>query len=207
MKIVEQSHEIISLPDNILQDIEMSGRTCYKSEKKITNDSAEKFVSKLIQNGHHAMLEFGDITVKFITNRGVTHELVRHRLFSFAQESTRYVRYDNKIEFIWPVWFKDSEKSNTDQLFITEMDIWCDLMKNASNTYKKLIQLNWKPEEARDVLPNALKTEIVVKGNIREWRHMLKLRTSLKAHPQIRALMQGLLKDLKEQVPVLFDDI
>ena len=100
MKLIRQSHKIISIPENILQTIESIGRTCYKSEDKITESSAEGFVNKLINKKHHAMIEFGDIIVKFITNRGVTHELVRHRLCSFAQESTRYVRYDGEMEFL-----------------------------------------------------------------------------------------------------------
>lgn len=199
MKLVDQSHEIIKLPDNVLKDIEISGRTCYKSEKKITDISSAKFVSKLIKNGHDAMLEFGDITVKFITNRGVTHELVRHRLFSFAQESTRYVRYRENIEFIRPVWWSLCNSG--------QKKAWKISMHEVELNYFSLLTQGWKPEEARDVLPNALKTEIIVKGNIREWRHMLKLRTSLKAHPQIASLMYGLLADLKKQVPVLFDDI
>ena len=106
MKLIRQSHEILSLPTDLLKMIELSGRTCYKSEDKVTDDSAREFVSKLVKNNHHAMIEFGDIIVRFITNRGVTHELVRHRLCSFAQESTRYVRYEGKMEFIEPVWFR-----------------------------------------------------------------------------------------------------
>ena len=104
MKIIEQYHEILSLPENNLQMLEKAGRTCYKSEDKITQDSAEKFVDMLVRKGHHAMIEFGDIIVKFVTNRGVTHELVRHRHCSFAQESTRYVKYEGEMEFIKPVW-------------------------------------------------------------------------------------------------------
>jgi thymidylate synthase (FAD) len=199
MKLVDQSHEIIKLSDNVLKNIEISGRTCYKSEKKITDKSSAKFVSKLIKNGHDAMLEFGDITVKFITNRGVTHELVRHRLFSFAQESTRYVRYREDIEFIIPVWWSLCN--------FGQKKAWKISMREVELNYFSLLTQGWKPEEARDVLPNALKTEIIVKGNIREWRHMLKLRTSLKAHPQMMSLMYGLLTNLKKQVPVLFDDI
>ena len=108
MKIIEQSHQILSINHpNILNQIETAGRTCYKSEDKITEGSAIKFTKMLRDKGHHAMLEFGDITVKFITNRGVTHELVRHRLCSFAQESTRYVDYQKEMEFIKPVWLEN----------------------------------------------------------------------------------------------------
>jgi thymidylate synthase (FAD) len=226
MKIIDQSYKIISLPENILSMIEAAGRTCYKSEDKIgcteahegicadvkfdawgngclnsqcSAHSSVKFVGRMRDRGHHAMIEFGDIIVRFVTNRGVTHELVRHRLFSFAQESTRYVRYDGRMEFIRPCWWEDSTT--------TQQIIWKDALLCAERHYKELLDFGWRPEQSREVLPNSLKTEIVVKGNIREWRHCLQLRTSKKAHPQIRALMLPLLAELKERVPVLFNDI
>jgi thymidylate synthase (FAD) len=224
MKIIEQSHEIISLPDNLLQIIETAGRTCYKSEEKtgctIYNEqcphkpaeweepcietwcehhSSQNFIKMLLDRGHHAMIEFGDITVRFITNRGVTHELVRHRLCSFAQESTRYVRYDGKMEFIRPVWwFQVSRESQIE---------WVCAMEQAEGRYHNLLAEDWRPEQAREVLPNSLKTEIIVKANIREWRHIFALRTSKKAHPQMRALMLPLLTELQQRLPVVFDDI
>jgi len=199
MKIIEQSHEIISLPDNLLQMIETAGRTCYKSEDKITPDSAVGFVPRMRNRGHHAMIEFGDIIIRFITNRGVTHELVRHRLFSFAQESTRYVRYDGGMEFIRPVWW--------DETSIGQRELWTYAMAQCETNYQNLLNNGWRPEQAREVLPNSLKTEIVVKGNIRQFRHFLGLRCSPKAHPQMKALVLPLLKELHSKVPVLFDDI
>lgn len=199
MKIIRQSHKIISIPENILQTIESIGRTCYKSEDKITETSAEGFVNKLINNKHYAMIEFGDIIVKFITNRGITHELVRHRLCSFAQESTRYVRYDGEMEFIEPVWIGISSYDQT-QLFRNSL-------LYAEKVYQELLSLGWKPQQAREVLPNALKTEIVVKANIREWRHIFQLRCAPDAHPQMRALMIPLLQELQEKVPIVFNDI
>jgi thymidylate synthase (FAD) len=199
MKIIDQGHEIISLPDNLLQIIETAGRTCYKSEDKITPDSAAGFVQRMRDRGHHAMIEFGDIIVRFVTNRGVTHELVRHRLFSFAQESTRYVRYDGKMEFIRPCWWEDST--------LEQRAIWEAAMGETEARYLDLLKSGWRPEQAREVLPNSLKTEIVVKGNIREWRHMFSLRCSKKAHPQIRALMLPLLAQLQKRLPVVFDDL
>ncbi len=199
MKIIDQGHEIISLPDNLLQVIETAGRTCYKSEDKITPDSAAGFVQRMRDRGHHAMIEFADIIVRFTTNRGVTHELVRHRLFSFAQESTRYVRYDGKMEFIRPCWWEDSSHE--------QRAIWETAMGETETRYLELLKSGWRPEQAREVLPNSLKTEIVVKGNIREWRHMFALRCSKKAHPQIRALMLPLLAKLQKRLPVVFDDL
>jgi len=199
MKIIDQGYEIVSLPEDLLQTIEAAGRTCYKSEDKITSDSAAGFVSRMRDRGHHAMIEFGDIIVRFVTNRGVTHELVRHRLFSFAQESTRYVRYDGKMEFIRPCWWEESTPA--------QQETWEAAMKDAEKYYLELLKSGWRPEQAREVLPNSLKTEIVVKGNIREWRHMFALRCSKKAHPQIRALMLTLLVELQDRLPVVFDDL
>jgi len=215
MKIIDQSYEILGLPGNLLQMIETAGRTCYKSEDKITHDSATGFVQRMRDRGHHAMLEFGDIIVRFVTNRGVTHELVRHRLFSFAQESTRYVRYAGNMEFIRPVWCSDRMTGDGETLnqlkrniyFSQEDEVFIEMCNDVEEYYQFLISKGWRPEQAREVLPNSLKTEIVVKGNIREWRHMLELRCSKKAHPQMRALMLPLLAELKEKIPVVFDDI
>jgi len=199
MKLIQQSYEILDLPINALQMIEKAGRTCYKSEDKITDESAASFVKGLIKRNHHAMIEFGDITVRFITNRGVTHELVRHRLCSFAQESTRYVRYNGDMEFIIPEWF--AEESNYSEA------IFMGACYEAENSYKKLLDAGWSPQQAREVLPNSLKTELVVKGNIREWRHIFTLRCANTAHPQMYALMRPLLKELQTKLPILFDDI
>jgi thymidylate synthase (FAD) len=159
------------------------------------------------------MLEFGDITVKFITNRAMTHELVRHRLCSFAQTSQRYVQYNN-IEFIRPVWIPDTY---TDTPFTLSDITRCDPEKpehvfimsciNAESKYNQLLKLGWRPEQARDVLPNATKTEIVMKVNAREMRHVLNLRCSKQAHPQMRSLMLPLLNELYQRIPVLFDDL
>lgn len=214
MKIIDQYHEIVSVPDGLLQTLEKAGRTCYKSEDRITAGSAEKFVQMLINRGHHAMIEFGDIIVRFVTNRGVTHEMVRHRLCSFAQESTRYVNYGgDDIEFIRPVWvapaFSIKQINANPNLVLTgpgeyRFHYSC---YHSEIEYKALLKDNWRPEQAREVLPNALKTEIVVKGNIREWRHIFTLRCSPKAHPQMRALMIPCMNELRGNLPVVFDDI
>lgn len=199
MKIVEQGYEILYMSSFPLSQIERAARTCYKSENRITTDSAKALIKRLIDSGHEAMIEFGDLTVRFITNRGVTHEMVRHRLCSFAQESTRYVKYDGEMEFIKPVWWKVSTKK--------EREVWLRAMENSEIAYQELLRLNWKPQQAREVLPNSLKTEIVVKGNFREWRHIFNLRCSSKAHPQMYELMRPLLKELQEQIPIIFNDI
>jgi thymidylate synthase (FAD) len=197
---MKQTYEILSIPNDLLKTLESIGRTCYKSEDKITNDSASKFVKLLIDKKHHAMIEFGDIIVKFITNRGVTHELVRHRICSFAQESTRYVNYGGKdIFFIQPVWWDESTEH--------QKNIWSCAMSFAEEFYQDLISSGWQPQQAREVLPNSLKTEIIIKANIREWRHIFNLRCDKSAHPQMRALMIPLLEELKSKLPVVFDNI
>ena len=222
MKVINQSYEILSVPSNLLETIEKAGRTCYKSENKITRGSAKRFVQMIINRGHHAVIEFGDIIVKFITNRGVTHELVRHRVCSFAQESTRYVRYDGEMEVIMPVWMDEDLLDQTGRTIMTRDDIsylpsdnpssvafeyWVRSCLESECAYRLLLDEGWRPEQAREVLPNSSKTEIVVKGNIREWRHIFSLRCSSKAHPQIRALMSPCLAELREKLPIVFDDI
>jgi thymidylate synthase (FAD) len=200
MKIIKQSHEILHVTPNILQQIEHCGRVCYKSENKNTDDSAKGFVHRIIKSGHHSVLEHGTISVRFITNRGVTHEIVRHRLASYSQESSRYVNYNGqKMEFIEPVWWEERTVGQEETFKVALM--------SAEKAYKDLLGQKWKPEQAREVLPNSLKTEIIMTANPREWRHFFKLRTSKAAHPQLRALARGLLVDLQSRVPVLFDDI
>jgi len=199
MKIIEQSYEILTDidGDKILKNIERIARICYKSEAKITNESAQAFVKMLINLGHEAMLEHESISVKLITDRGVSHELVRHRLCSFAQESTRYCNYRNTggITVIIPVNIGDN------------FDTWRNAMEYAERAYLNLISAGISPQIARSVLPNSLKTEIIVTANLREWRHILKLRVSPFAHPQIRELLKLVLEEFKIKIPIVFDDI
>ena len=214
MKIINQSHKILNISKTALQDIEVTARTCYKSEDRITEGSAEKLVSNLIKREHLAILEFGDITVRFITNRGVSHELVRHRLCSFAQESTRYVKYNSEMEFIRPVWLSEEilgehfDDSFDPILIPSDPEfIFIKSLCEAEESYCNLLDKGWKAQQAREVLPNALKTEIVMKGNIREWRHIFSLRCDKAAHPQMVALMRPLLDEVKTIIPIIFDDI
>ena len=201
MKVIEQYFEWVLKPENVLEIIERAGRTCYKSEDKITNGSDEKFVRSLIDRGHEAMIEISiDPIVRLVTNRRVSHELVRHRHISPAQESQRYCNYSSDdIEFILPVW--DEESTNT------QRKLWIEACETCEMVYKDLIRNGWRPEQAGDVLPNATKTEIIIKANFREWRHIFKLRCSPKAHPQMRELMLILLKEFYIAFPVIFDDI
>lgn len=221
MKInfTEPSYEILMIGDpdpiEILQHIEKCGRTCYKSEDKMTEDSCKKFIQMIIKRGHESVLEHYGFSVRFIVDRGISHELVRHRLASFSQESTRYVGYRNEIEFILPLWIDERPYDNfidiaKEQYFEPDNErakIWYDSMVYAAMAYKDLLDKGWTPEKARAVLPNSLKTEIVITANLREWRHILKLRTSAAAHPQVREVMIPLLQELKDRIPVVFDDI
>ncbi|MBF0121702.1 MAG: FAD-dependent thymidylate synthase [Desulfobacterales bacterium] len=200
MRIVKQSWSWVNKPEFPLVVIETAGRTCYKSEDKITKDSAMEFVKRILTKGHESVIEHASASVRFITNRGVTHELVRHRLCSFSQESTRYVRYNGKMmEFILPVWW---ENWSSDM-----QNIWTKQMEAAEIAYLELLKNKALPEQCREVLPNSLKTEIVVTANLREWRHIFKLRTSNAAHPQMRALMTDCLTGFQREIPVLFDNI
>jgi thymidylate synthase (FAD) len=205
MKIVNSSYEILSDIDSekIIKNIESIGRTCYKSEDKITDDSARKFVRMIVNNGHLSVIEHETITVRFIFDRGISHEMVRHRLASFSQESTRYCnysndKYDNQITVIGLSQYLKNENS---------LKVWLNAMKNAEDAYFKLIEFGETPQIARSVLPNSLKTEIVVSANLREWRLILTQRTANAAHPQIREVMVPLLKELKEKLPEIFLDI
>lgn len=205
MKEIRPSFEIMDDIDGaeILQKLERCGRVCYKSEDKITEGSAEKFIGMILKSGHESVLEHEKLTVKFICDRGVTHEIVRHRIASYSQESTRYCNYSkdkfgNELTFIRPCfWTDDSE----------EYAVWKQAMEEIEKTYVKLISLGAKPEEARSILPNSLKTEIVCTMNLREWRHFFRLRTAERAHPQIREISVALLDELKKRIPVIFDDI
>ena len=185
--------------DTVYKRLEQFGRTAYKSEHLINEHTAAIFLSSIINRGHVSVLEHVSITVRFICDRGVTHELVRHRLVAYTQESTRYCNYQRKgVVFIKPCFW-----SCESPLY----ECWFTAMAAAEVTYNYLMSNGATPQEARSVLPNSLKTEIVTTANIREWRHILRLRCSKNAHPQMRELMVPLLRELKNALPVLFEDI
>lgn len=211
MQVIDQTFEIEQMPLVPLEFIELAGRTCYKSENKITKDSSVAFVEGLLKSGHHSVLEHAHASVRFVTDRGVTHELVRHRLASYSQESTRYCNYGSSdIQFIIPVWANIAPgkwgRENIKAPGTAEAR-WLYAMMSAEDEYKNLLSLDWRPEQARSVLPNSLKTEIVMTTNLREWMHVFKLRCSEKAHPQIRNLMLKCLAEFRTHIPVLFDNI
>ena len=282
MKLIKPSFEIINQQsglEGVYRQIELAGRTCYKSEDKITEDSAKEFVDRMIKSGHGAMLEHGTvylfcpteeyvdsngdvqyynplekyqdnsysaladsnegmyvttnlrvlvengwlydlkylcepteyherrITVKFICDRGVSHEFVRHRVFSFAQESTRYCNYSkdkfgNELTFILPCWCNHQEDGDYGDIFNhTRKNVgnkdgvfseFTDGLYQAEHKYLKLLEQGWKAQEARAILPNALKTELVMTGFVIDWEHFFELRDAGSAHPQARELAQPL---------------
>lgn len=211
MKIIKPSYKILTpISDGgikELQHIERIARVCYKSEDKISHynsESAKKLIKMLIDREHEAMLEHGSISVLFICDRGVSHEIVRHRMASFAQESTRYCNYSkdkfgNELTFIEPIFWDENSYQYED---------WERAMYEAEQSYIELIRdQGASPQEARSVLPNSLKTELVMTANYREWRHFFDLRCSPAAHPQMRELAIPLLRDLSKRIPVIFDDL
>ena len=206
MKIIEPSIEPIEDFDAaaIMKKIERAGRVCYKSEGNIKDDSAEKFIRGIIKRGHESVIEHATISFKIICDRGVTHELVRHRIgASYSQESTRYCDYSagkfgGELTFIKPCFWQEGDAN---------FKIWLSAMELAEKNYLALRAGGARPEEARSILPNSLKTEIFVTMNLREWRHFLKLRTAKAAHPQMREVALKIYKILVEKLPAVFDDI
>lgn len=205
MKIIKAGYEILTPIDGleVLKHIERIGRVCYKSEDKITEDSCLAFIKMLIKRGHEAMIEHYSFSVKFICDRGVSHEIVRHRIAAFAQESTRYCNYSKnqfgkEITVIEPCFFTNDNEAH---------DSWRGGCEEAELQYFALIDLERSPQEARSILPNSLKTEIVMTANLREWRHFFKLRTANAAHPQMQEITRPLLSELQGLIPVVFDDI
>ena len=203
MRIIKPGVEIMTPTDGILEHLERCGRVCYKSEDKIADGTAEKFVAGIIKRGHEAVLEHASVTVKFTCDRGVSHEIVRHRMASFCQSSTRYCNYSNE-KF-------GSEITVIEPLFLERgtdgWAIWENACLEAEEAYFSLLYSGRTPQEARSVLPNSLMTELVMTANIREWRHFLRLRCDKAAHPQMREVAVMLLDKLHEAVPVCFDDI
>lgn len=185
----------------ICKELEKAARTCYKSEDRITDDSYRKMLRDIVDSEHESVIEHEKITVRIVCDRGVSHEAVRHRLASFSQESTRYCNYakdkfGNEVTFIRPL-FRDPGSE----------PYWRAAMEEAEKAYFVLINRGCNPGEARSVLPHSVKTELVMTANIREWRHILRLRTSPRAHPQMRQIMVPFLRHLRERIPLLFEDI
>lgn len=204
MILINQSAKIIT-PDEqsgvfLLKACEYAGRNCYASQDRITNDSYFTFINNLIKRGHEAPLEFADITFDLTTSRAVLAELTRHRLASFCVESQRYIQEakTEDITFIKPEWYNVEDEATT---------VWQNQIQSAEDAYKELIALGCKPEQAREVLPNSTACRIIMKANLREWRHIFELRTSKFAYPQMRTLATQMLKLCNERVPIVFNDL
>ena len=202
MRIVDPSFEILNAPkrEDVLRHLELCGRVCYKSEDKITEDSASRFVAFLIERGHESPIEHISISVRIVCDRGVSHEWVRHRIASYSQESTRYCNYVNakfgsELAFIRPYFAVEGEK-----LF----EEWKNAMQSAEKAYFSLLESGAKPEDARSVLPNSLKTELICTMNLREWRHFFALRCAKAAHPAMREIAVPLQAAFQKMLPELF---
>lgn len=220
MKIIEPSHEILDTISgiageggrNMLRLIELAARNCYKSEDAITCDSHGPFVTKIATVfKHESVIEHAHVSVRFICDRGVTHEMVRHRLAAYSQESTRYCNYSkdkfgSEITVIRPEWVKLDNNGNPLNNDYAARS-WIDAMKVAELEYLKLLKLGWSAQQARSVLPNSLKTEIIMTCNLREWQHVFRMRCSTKAHPQMQQLMKPLLAEFQQHLPELFKEI
>jgi len=214
VKIIQPSFEILTKinGEEILKLIELAGRVCYKSEDKINEESAEKFVKSIINRGHLSVIEHASISVRIICDRGVSHELVRHRLASYSQESTRYCNYSqekfgNELTFIDPS-HSFGWKNKEGEVLTNIYKIWKEAMLNAETSYFLYLSHNaTTSEEARSILPNSIKTELIMTCNLREWHHFFKLRCSSKAHPQMRQITIPMLSKFRELIPFIFDDI
>lgn len=207
MKVIKPSVEIMITEDYIsmIKRIELAGRTCYKSEGNITDDSTERFIMAIMNKNHESVLEHANVTVRVICDRGVTHEIVRHRIASYSQESTRYCNYSNdkfgsKVTMIdIASGFKYDLENEND---LKKYDVWMRAMGNAEKSYFEMLELGATPQEARSVLPNSLKTEIVMTMNVRSWRNFFKLRCSKDAHPQMREVAEMIFREFNAKYPI-----
>ena len=219
MRTLKPQHVIIGKDQieghKILKHIEKIARTCYKSEDLINNESAEKMIKKLIKMNHLAMIEHASVSVLFTCDRGVTHEIVRHRVASYAQESTRYVNYSkdkfgNEIGYIdiaGGIALDTKMKDLPVETINAIISEWHQACIDAEKHYMKMLELGATPQIARSVLNNSTKSDINVTMNLREWRHFFELRCDSPAHPQMRELVIPLLKEMSEVIPIVFDDL
>lgn len=230
MQIIKPTVELEFITPDAYRVIERAGRTCYKSEDKITEESAEKFCKMIQTRNHMSVLEHASATFRIICDRGVSHEIVRHRIASFSQESTRYCNYSSKkkgLTFIQPAWISDEDLAATlaynnsfkpiserdtsiddsvEEEYVYEVGEWIEFLETVEETYNKYItKFKWTPEQARALLPNCVKTELVMTANFREWLHFLELRTSTAAHPDMRIIANMIKDKLVEKYPAIFD--
>lgn len=214
MRLIKPYALIVNISHlNPTKAVDTYGRVCYKSEPSDDMEKQSIFVRKRIKDGHLSIIEHCSVTVQIICDRGVSHELVRHRLASFSQESTRYCNYESDhITFIIPSWMENTSESviedHTGVPYHDENELrWLSAMAYAENFYKELINGGWTPQQARSVLPNSLKTELVMTANLREWRLIFELRCAKAAHPQMREIMIPLLCSFYVSLPDFFHDL
>lgn len=215
MKVIQPQAYIESniSEDDAIMLIERAGRVCYKSENKIKRDSAETFIRGILKRGHESVIEHVSVTVRVICDRGVSHEIVRHRIASYSQESTRYCNYaddkfGNEITVIAPYFFENNKfivDDGSDDRYL--YSVWYNSCKEAEEAYNILISNGASPQEARSVLPNSLKTEMFITMNLREWRHFFRLRCSHAAHPQMRQIANMILNQFKQRFPLFVEDV
>lgn len=194
-EVVEHTVELLECTPLASLQVAMAARTCYRSEKPMQISEADDFVKMLIHKGHESPLEFAHIMLRITTSRDITHELVRHRLASYAQESTRYVRYKNGVQKVRPVEIKEYLEDGTPNPAYL---VWLDGCRAAEKAYIELLRITHRPELARTVLPGSTRTTIVMQMNMREFRHFLRLRMASAAHPDMR-YVAGLCRDAAEQ--------
>lgn len=202
MLIVPQSVELLWCTPDPLRQIEKAGRTCYRSDDRICDGSAEIFVRNILRRGHLSVIEHGSASFLITTDRGISHQIVRHRLASYSQESTRYCnysrdRFNGEIGFVKPLGLEEDSPAYT---------CWKQACETAETSYLELIRLGQSPQVARDVLPTCTKTEFVMTCNFREWLHFLKERESNAAHPKVVKLAQAIRVELSSLVPVVFEN-
>jgi len=214
MKLIKPSYKIETPINriNILKTLELFGRVCYKSEGLITEDSSSKFVKMIVNKGHISVVDHVYISVRFIVNRGFTHELIRHRIAAYSQESTRFCNYikdkfNGHITFIIPPHLDITPGVYNDtstSIKVGNSFLWAHHMLDCESVYNSAIKNNWKPQEARGLLPIDLKTEIIMTANLTEWLHVFRLRTDPAAHPQMREIMIPLSKEFENELPEIF---
>jgi thymidylate synthase (FAD) len=209
MKIVKPSFEILSATNleyvtEQLKIIELAGRNCYKSEDKICEGSHDKIIGMLRLKKHFSVLEHGNMTVRMIGSRAFSHQLVRHRLAAYSQESQRYCNYNkgkfgSEVTFVEPVKFSEWDEE-LQKNFTTSLQL-------AEKCYQELVEQGMKAEDARGVLPNQCKTEVVVTMNLRSWMHFFSMRCDKHAQAEIRLIATGLLEEFNKLMPVIFEDL
>lgn len=208
MNIIKPYATLLDVPDReagikLLKKIEWAARFSHATEDAQTDDSWERFVrAVVVSHGDWSVVEHASVSVDFLVDRGVTHELVRHRLFGFTQSSTRFINYAKKMppSFIMPDFSALPYRSQAEAT-------WREGIEFSENSYRLLISQGCTPQIARSVFPNALSSRILVTGNLRNWRHMLIMRTTRETHPQFREVSIPLLAQFQERIPILFEDI